>query len=325
MKRFTEEELARANSVDLLAYVQSRGYEVKRMGRQHCLAEHDSLVIRDNKWYWFSQRVGGKTIDFLVKYEKIPFVEAVYTLLEGTAQKMAIPMPTQSTGKHTPDTAATDKPRKLMLPPIAERNDEAIAYLRSRGIPLEFIQHCIDEVRLYQADTYWLRKEDGSYEELPGKQVVFVGFDADYTPRYACSRSLQGNGKHEAYGSDKSYAFALPAPEPTCKVLWVFESAVDALSHAALCKQGNNPWPAHRLSLGGLSPLALERYLSEHPAVRYVNLGLDNDEQGRKAAQEIAASLADRYIVFHHPPKHGKDYNDELLFQLRTRSREAER
>ena len=32
MKRFTEEELARANSVDLLAYVQSRGYAVKRMG-----------------------------------------------------------------------------------------------------------------------------------------------------------------------------------------------------------------------------------------------------------------------------------------------------
>ena len=51
MKRFTEEELERANSVDLLAYVQGRGYAVKRMGSQYCLAEHDSLVIRDNKWY----------------------------------------------------------------------------------------------------------------------------------------------------------------------------------------------------------------------------------------------------------------------------------
>ena len=320
MKRFTEEELARANSVDLLAYVRSRGYAVKRMGRQHCLAEHDSLVIEGNKWYWFSQRTGGKTIDFLVKYEKIPFVEAVHTLLGDAVQKMTGPM------KRAERSAANaDKPRKLMLLPVAERNDEAIAYLQGRGIPMELIQRCIDEIRLYQADTYWRRKEDGSYEELPGKQVVFVGYDADYTPRYACSRSLQGSGKHEAYGSDKSYAFALPAPEPECKVIWVFESAIDALSHAALCKQGGNPWPAHRLSLGGLSPLALERYLAEHPAIRYVNLGLDNDEQGRRAAQAITASLAGRYIAFHHPPRHGKDYNDELVFQLRTRSREAER
>ena len=105
----------------------------------------------------------------------------------------------------------------------------------------------------------------------------------------------------------------------------MFESAIDALSHAALCKQGGNPWPAHRLSLGGLSPRALERYLAEHPVIRYVNLGLDNDEQGRRAAQAITASLAGRYIAFHHPPRHGKDYNDEMLVQLRTRSREAER
>ena len=106
MKRLTEEELARANSVDLLAYVQSRGYAVKRMGRQHCLAEHDSLVIEGNKWYWFSQRTGGKTIDFLVKYEKIPFVEAVHTLLGDAVQKMTGPV------KRAERSAANaDKPR----------------------------------------------------------------------------------------------------------------------------------------------------------------------------------------------------------------------
>lgn len=49
MKRFTDEELERANGVDLLAYVQSRGYAVKRVGRQYCLQEHDSLVIDGNK------------------------------------------------------------------------------------------------------------------------------------------------------------------------------------------------------------------------------------------------------------------------------------
>lgn len=318
MKRFTDEELERANGVDLLAYVQSRGYAVKRVGRQYCLQEHDSLVIDGNKWYWFSQRIGGKAIDFLVQYEKIPFVEAVRILLGETANRECASV--QAAQK--PEKPA---PRKLMLPRIADSNEEDVAYLRGRGLPEPLIRRCIDEVRLYQADTYWRLKEDGSYEELPGKQVVFVGLDANYTPRYACSRALQGNGKHEAYGSDKSYAFALPADDPKCKVLWVFESAIDALSYAALCGMGGNPWPAHRLSLGGLSPLALERYLSEHPHIRYINLGLDNDAQGQKAAVEITASLADRYIVFTHPPRHGKDYNDGLLARQRTRHRDAAR
>ena len=70
-----------------------------------------------------------------------------------------------------------------------------------------------------------------------------------------------------------------------------------------------------------MSTRALERFLQEYPAVRYINLGLDADEPGRKAAAQIASSLADRYNVVDHPPKHGKDYNEELLHELRIRSR----
>ena len=76
---------------------------------------------------------------------------------------------------------------------------------------------------------------------------------------------------------------------------------------------------AEQVRSGGVSPdqdnmllitndgrkLALERYLSEHPHIRYINLGLDNDAQGQKAAVEINASLADRYIAFTHPARQG--------------------
>ena len=325
MKRFTQEEIDRANSVDLVELIRSRGHAFRPIGgEEHCLLEHDSLKFNHSRWNWFSRKTGGKPIDFLVIYEGMRFVDAVYLLLGEHTQTTLRSKPS-SAQQHTQPEVTEAKPKKLMLPRMANSNDDAISYLRSRGLPLDLIQQCIDEVRLYQADTYWHRKDDGTFEELPGKQVVFIGYDKDYTPRYACMRSLQGNGKHEAYGSDKSFAFTLPGPD-TCKVLWVFESAIDAMAHAALCRmKGTNPWPAHRIALGGLSTRAIERFLHEYPAIRYVNLGLDTDEPGRKAAAQIASSLADRYIVFDHPPKHGKDYNEELLHELRIRSRDHAR
>lgn len=322
MKHFTQEQIDRANSVDLVELIRSRGHAFRPIGgEEHCLLEHDSLKFNHTRWKWFSRDTGGKPIDFLVIYEGMKFVDAVYFLLGERAQT-AYGHKTTAPKQETIE----EKPKKLMYPPVADHHDEAIAYLRSRGLPMDLIQRCIDEIRIYQADAYWRRKEDGTFDLLRGKQVVFLGKDKEGIPRYASMRSLQGNGKHEAYGSDKSFAFALPAPDVACKVLWVFESAIDAMSHAALCRmKGNNPWPAHRIALGGLSTRALERFLQEHPSVRYINLGLDADEPGRKVAAQITSSLADRYMVFTHPPKHGKDYNDELQYELRSRSREAER
>lgn len=326
MKRFTQEEIDRANSVDLVELIRSRGHAFRPIGgEEHCLLDHDSLKFNHTRWNWFSRKTGGKPIDFLVIYEGMRFVDAVYLLL-GERTQTAVRSKPASSQQHAQTEATEAKPKKLMLPRMANSNDDAIAYLCSRGLPLDLIQQCIDEVRLYQADTYWHRKDDGSFEELPGKQVVFVGYDKDYTPRYASMRSLQGNGKHEAYGSDKSHAFALPASDKGCKMLWVFESAIDAMSHAALCRmKGTSPWPAHRIALGGLSTRALEHYLQEFPNIRYINFGLDNDEPGCKTAIQIASSLADRYFVFSHPPRHGKDYNEELLFELRIRNRDAAR
>lgn len=325
MRRFTEEELQRANDVDLLAYVRSRGYAVRRAGSQHCLAEHDSLVIRGNKWYWFSRHMGGKTIDFLVQYEGFSFPEAVRTLL---GEEGRLPRTVPKAVQHQ----APERPRRLLLPPMAKSNVDALAYLRRRGIAPEVLQACLDRCSLYQADSYRLLSPDGRVTEHPGKQAVFLGFDQEGTPRYACSRSLDGNGKHDAPGSDKSYAFSLPSSDPNCQTLWVFESAIDALSHATLQKQ--NPWPVHRISLGGLAPLALERFLRDHPKIRYINLGLDRDEQGRRAAEALRRSLSERtaqdasgkqLIVVDCPPVHGKDYNDALLYRMRTRSHIAER
>ena len=69
MSRYTREQIDQANNVDLVEYLQSHGYELTRESLQYKLAEHDSLYIRGNRWYWFSQGKGGKTLNFLTEYE----------------------------------------------------------------------------------------------------------------------------------------------------------------------------------------------------------------------------------------------------------------
>ena len=82
MKRFTQEQIDRANSVDLVELIRSRGHAFRPIGgEEHCLLEHDSLKFNHERWNWFSRKIGGKPIDFLVKYEGMSFVDAVYFLL----------------------------------------------------------------------------------------------------------------------------------------------------------------------------------------------------------------------------------------------------
>ena len=84
-------------------------------------------------------------------------------------------------------------------------------------------------------------------------------------------------------------------------------------THMTLCSYSKKQYPAHRVSLGGCSPVALQRYLIDHPEIEYVNLGLDNDEQGRNAAENIKEMLKDSYKVYDHTPTFGKDFNEDLM------------
>ena len=63
-------------------------------------------------------------------------------------------------------------------------------------------------------------------------------------------------------------------------------------------------------------PLALKRYLSEHPNIRFITLRLDNDATGGRAAKALVSILSDRYEVSVLPPPYGKDYNDYLCMRL---------
>lgn len=63
-------------------------------------------------------------------------------------------------------------------------------------------------------------------------------------------------------------------------------------------------------------PVALTRFLEDHPHVKTVYLHLDNDNAGRLAAKAIMAVMPEGYRVENKPPPRGKDVNDFLCHRL---------
>ena len=299
------ETIERARQMDLLTYLQTfEPDELVHIGGNHyCTREQDSLKISNGKWYWFSRGFGGyNALDYLIKVKEIPFMEAV----ERIAGQAAYLTPTRM------DSSKPKREKILLLPKSYRWATNAYNYLRSRGIDGDLIDYCIQTGRLY--------------ESMPYHNVVFVGLDKYNKPRYANLRGINSDFVGEATGSDKRFSFSIPAQNST--TLHLFESAIDLLSYATLVKRNGGYWQQdHLVSLAGVYkpkenlqesslPLALTRYLSEHPNIKQITLRLDNDKAGGYMAKALVALLSDKYEVSVQPPPCGKDYNDYLCMKL---------
>ena len=297
--------VAKAKQMDLFTYLST--YEPQELvhfgGGTYCTREHDSLKISNGKWYWFSRNIGGRSaLDYLIKVKGIPFTEAVQAIVGRSAELPAVLPPAREPPK-----------RILLLPEASCSNTRAANYLAGRGIDRELIDFCIRSGRLYESEQY--------------HNVVFVGQDSSGKPCYANLRGTASDFKGEASGSDKRYSFSIPA-ERASRTLHVFESAIDLLSFATMCKLAGRNWrDDHMLSLAGVYrprkelkesslPLALTQFLHDHPGIRKIVLRLDNDYAGRTAAQALQAMLAAEFEVSIRSPPEGKDYNDCLCLRL---------
>ena len=94
--------------------------------------------------------------------------------------------------------------------------------------------------------------------------------------------------------------------------------------------EGKNWHEDHLLSLAGVFvtkredvvPVALSRYLADHPEIRTLRLHLDNDVVGRGAVAGIVGGLRNRYEIWDEPPKCGKDVNDQLKIRIGLKRKE---
>lgn len=189
-----------------------------------------------------------------------------------------------------------------------------LRYLKGRGIHDVIIRYCLENDLLFESRKY--------------HSAVFLGYDKDGVPRYGNVRGTVGDYKGELSGSDKHYSFSIPGKSRT---VHVFESAIDALSYATMeLFEGKNWHEDHLLSLAGVFvtkredvvPVALSRYLADHPEIRTLRLHLDNDVVGRGAVAGIVGGLRDRYEIWDEPPKCGKDVNDQLKIRIGLKRKE---
>ena len=304
MPFYSPEVVEKAKQMDLYTYLKNYKPEelVHLGGSSYCTKEHDSLKISNGMWYWFSRSIGGRSaLDYLIKVEGMAFTEAVEEIV------------TQCTERPTMVIPQKEPQRSLLIPEPSPTSDRARSYLIGRGIDPELIDFCIDSGRLYESRNY--------------HNVVFLGFDKHGAPRYVNLRGIGSDFKGEASGSDKRYSFSIPVIGAS-QTLHLFESAIDLLSFATMCKLAGRDWRAdHLLSLAGVYrprtsfqesslPLALKQYFKDHPGIKKIILRLDNDYAGQTASQALRTMLSPEYEVSIRPPPEGKDYNDCLCMRL---------
>lgn len=80
---FTEEQKQRANSVDLVDFLQRQGEPLTRAGREWRWKRYDSVTVRGSQWFRHSRKEGGHAIDFVQQFFDLNFPDAVTLLLGG--------------------------------------------------------------------------------------------------------------------------------------------------------------------------------------------------------------------------------------------------
>ena len=116
MPYYTEEQIIKARSIDLLTYLQI--YEPTELvhvrGNTYCTREHDSLKISNGKWMWWSRGFGGSSaLDYLIKVKGLQFMDAMKILSD--ENELAL-----SDASSLSENSQNNETRKLLLPEKAE-------------------------------------------------------------------------------------------------------------------------------------------------------------------------------------------------------------
>jgi hypothetical protein len=288
---FTEEQKQRANSVDLVDFLQRQGEKLLPSGRDKRLASDHSITVRDNQWYDHSSEEGSHAIDLVRRLYNLSFPEAVTLLLGGERG-----IEYRQGGNKEPEQ------KKLFeLPPANANMHRVFAYL---------IKH-----RFIDRDVIsWFARAKMLYEDKEFHNAVFVGNDRDGIPRHAHKRgtytgvkSYKGNVE----GCDPRFSFHYDGESD---IVYVFEAPIDMLSFITL-----NPdnWKQHSyVALCGVSEHSLLQMLQDNPKLRNVSLCLDHDEAGLKATYRLKEILHEQgYNKVAVLQPQNKDWNEDVKAQ----------
>ncbi len=292
---FSDEDLYRANTVDLVSFLQHRGERLERVGSTYKLiytdggGTHDSITISDSRWFDHKNNRGGRPVKFMQEYYGMSFQDAVLELIGGH----------HSDYQRVPTAAAKPVQKKpFALPEANDNMRRAFAYLvKQRFIAPEIISHFAREKKIY--------------EEKEHHNVVFVGTDESGVPKQAHQRSTitYGNSfRMTVESSDTKYSFSHFG---VSNKLYVFEAPIDMLSYLTLYPQ---EWQQHSyIAMNGVYESAVLNALKTHENLEEIMLCTDNDIGGIEAADRLRDILLENgYPIIYRITPINKDFNEDL-------------
>ena len=293
--RLSEEQIERANTVNLPHFLMQNGFDLKRVGREYVWKDHDSMHIKDNApgergvWHRFSTDEGGDNIAFLRQYMNMSFVEAVEAL----------------NGEHYDRTYTpphTDTPKKTAekegVPEINEADNckRVFAYLcKTRGLDYDLIVSLVKQGLISQEEKrgnvlFKFFDENG---KVIGAEKV--GTSTEYRFKGIAEHSAEGHGFKVVKGSGEKAFF--------------FESAIDMLSYLQM--HDNELDNCRMVSMMGLKPsIVFDTVLRYNIPPQNVFLCSDNDEKGNQFAERLMSEYPDMKRIV--TPDTYKDWNDML-------------
>lgn len=297
--RVTAEQIERANLVNLPDFLRSQGFELKKVGKEYVLTEHDSLHIKDNafgergKWFQFSANEGGNNIQFVQKFMDLDFISAVELL----SDEKATPTKTHYHSKQGryANVIKVELPKEREIKVIDSKDISRISgYLHGvRRLPAESLAKLIAEGRLSQEE-----KTGNAVFKIFDENGLLVGAE-----KVGTSESMRFKSFDK--GSADGYGFEMTKGNPVNT--YFFESAIDAVSFADLSPELDN----YRLvSMSGVKPSVVENTMQRYGiSPENIYICTDND----KAGNEFAERLRLQYPAMKRiTPQGAKDWNDIL-------------
>lgn len=298
MGLYTEDQIKMANEISLEQYLQSRGEKLRRTGREYkwiyhdALGEHDSVSIRENKWYDHKKEKGGYTVSFLREYYGYTFPEAMKELLNGEGPRKYVMREEVNKPKQ--------EQQEFILPPKAKSMKNLYAYLlKTRFLSEDIVNTFVKQGLIYQEERY--------------NNIVFAGVDEK--GKYVSAHKKSPYSNHSGFkatvsGSDTRYGFCWRGNGGK---LFVFEAAVDLLSYVSLYPEN---WQENNyLALDGLSPRPMLQFLKINDKVKEIYICTDYDPAGIENAEKFQDMLLEKGYAMeqiHRKYPLYKDWNEML-------------
>lgn len=287
-KRFTDEQIIRANNIDIADMLQKHGEKIKKSGKDYRWERHDSVLVRGNKWFRHSRQEGGGPIQFIQYFYGMSYADAVKYLLDGEEGSMFI----QSSSK--PELKPVFKEPKL-----SKNMHRTFAYLvKTRMIDADIVEYFVNEKKILETEEY--------------HNVAFCGYNENGEMKQMHLRSTLPGNKFflDVEGSAKQYYFRHVG---TNENVFVFEAPIDMLSYITLNK---DDWQENSyVCLGGVAIDALKNILESNEHILNVYLCVDRDEAGDKTVRRIGDELDEMNYKWERILPENKDWNEDLISQ----------